>query len=152
MTKSADKEVSCTEDEVPLSIQCENSDEFPIDVQTLYILCRKMYNGESLPATRQIDLIFCSEETIQYLNKQYRNKDPVTDILSFPFDDTDYLGEIYICTTKLFAQAQEYDLSPIEECSRLFVHGFFHLLGYDHLCNEERICMEKQEKIYFNVE
>ena len=108
--------------------------------------------GESVSEDRCVDLIFCSEETIKSLNTNYRQKESVTDVLSFPFDEDDYLGEIYICTHRALEQAKKYELTPREECARLFVHGLFHLLGYDHIIEEERLIMEAKEHSYYTVE
>jgi len=97
-------------------------------------------------------LVFCCEQTIKRLNSDYRKKNSITDVLSFGFDDFDYLGEIYICVPKADEQRKEYGLSLDEEVQRLFVHGLFHLLGFDHESEEERFAMERREKKYLDFE
>ncbi|MDR2828870.1 MAG: rRNA maturation RNase YbeY [Acholeplasmatales bacterium] len=81
---------------------------------------------------KNMQLIFCSEEYIKTLNSTYRNKDYVTDVLSFESDDRYSLGDIFICYNKAITQAQEYNHSSLREISFLAVHGYLHLIGYDH--------------------
>lgn len=127
------------------------SGTIPIHTEPLEVLCQEVFEGEKIPEEQMVDLIFCSEQTIQKLNRTCRNKDYVTDVLSYPFGDKDYLGEIYICTRRAIDQAAEYNFSLEEECCRLFIHGLFHLLGYDHLTDEERDQMEHKEQSYYLV-
>lgn len=134
----------------PLSVSSENG-HIPIHIEPLQLLCDEIYNGEEVSLEQSVDLIFCSSQTIQRLNRTCRNKDSVTDVLSYPFGDIDYLGEIYICTERATEQAKEYNFTLEEECSRLFVHGLFHLLGYDHMSDDERNIMERKEQSYFIV-
>lgn len=133
-----------------LNVSSENG-EIPIHTEPLEALCEEVYSGEEVSRDQVVDLIFCSSQTIQRLNNSYRSKDSVTDVLSFPFGDEDYLGEIYICTERAIEQAKEYNFTLEEECSRLFVHGLFHLLGYDHMSEEERHIMESKEQSYYIV-
>ncbi len=133
-----------------LSLVAETG-ELPVHLEPLQVLCADIYAGEEVDVEQVVDLIFCSEATIQRLNRDSRGKDAVTDVLSYPFGDEDYLGEIYICTNRAEEQAGEYNFSLEEECSRLFVHGLFHLLGYDHLTDEERATMEEHERRYFTI-
>lgn len=134
----------------PLNVSSENGD-IPIHTEPLEVLCEDIYTGESVPAEQSVDLIFCSSQTIQRLNRTCRGKDSVTDVLSYPFGDDDFLGEIYICTKRALNQANEYNFTLEEECCRLFVHGLFHLLGYDHITEEERNLMESKEQSYYLV-
>lgn len=102
------------------------------------------------------NIIIVDEETIQDLNKTYRNKDSVTDVISFALEDdesfvkTDFrvLGDIYICLKRAQDQAINYGHSFKREISFLAIHGLLHLLGYDHMEeNEEKIMFELQERI-----
>jgi len=123
-----------------------------IDEKPLYSLCQEIYLGEGIDESRVVDLVLCGEQTIKRLNNDYRKKNSVTDVLSFGFDDFDYLGEIYICVPQADEQRKEYGLSLDEEVQRLFVHGLFHLLGLDHESEEERLAMERREKKYIDFE
>ncbi len=102
------------------------------------------------------NIIITDEETIQKLNREYRNKDSVTDVISFALEDDDtfiktdvrVLGDIYICLKKARDQAILYKHSFLREISFLSIHGLLHLLGYDHIKKEdEKIMFALQEMI-----
>ncbi|WP_036464887.1 rRNA maturation RNase YbeY [Mycoplasmopsis sturni] len=98
-----------------------------------------------------VDVKIVSKRKIKELNKQYRNKDYVTDILSFHFGDEDlyeqmpflHLGELIICYDKMLEQSQEFNHSIKREYCYLFTHGLVHLAGYDHEEENERIEMNQ---------
>ena len=101
-------------------------------------------------------VIFVNEHDIKKINNSYRNIDKVTDVISFAFEDNGklvynnvrLLGEIYICIPRMIEQAKEYGHSEKRELSFLAVHGLLHLLGYDHMKEEdEKIMFELQERI-----
>ncbi len=101
-------------------------------------------------------LVFVDEKTIQDINREYRNIDSITDVISFAFEDNyklnsniRVLGDIYICIPKMNSQAKEYGHTKEYELAFLTVHGILHLLGYDHVKNkeEEKIMFELQDKI-----
>ena len=98
---------------------------------------------------KKFNLVFVSEETIQELNKQYRNIDKVTDVISFANCDdptsTDYhsLGEIFLCVNRAKEQAKEYKHSLSRELAFLAVHGYLHLCGFDHMTKEDEEVMFK---------
>ena len=103
-----------------------------------------------------INIIIVDENKIRELNKNYRNKDSVTDVISFALEDDktfinkDFriLGDIYICLKKAKDQALEYGHSFLRELSFLSIHGLLHLLGYDHMNEkDEKIMFELQERI-----
>lgn len=96
------------------------------------------------------------------LNRIYRGKDKVTDVLSFPVHDnfplgavnTPYdLGDIFIAHGVATQQAKSLDVSSGQEIFHLFLHGFLHLCGYDHdlSTKEEKIMMELEEKLSQNI-
>ena len=99
------------------------------------------------------NIIIVDEKEIQEINKEYRNKDSVTDVISFALEDDDsfiktdfrILGDIYICLKRAKDQALEYNHSFLREISFLTIHGLLHLLGYDHM-NED------DEKVMFNLQ
>ena len=104
------------------------------------------------------NIIIVDEEKIQYLNKNYRNKDSVTDVISFALEDdstfikTDMriLGDIYICLKRAKAQSIEYGHSFLRELSFLTIHGLLHLLGYDHMNEEDEKIMFKLQEMILN--
>ncbi len=97
---------------------------------------------------KSINVILCSNYKIAKLNKKYRNVKSATDVLSFFFGDEDFFGEIYISLQKAKIQAKQYKHSYSDEMRRLLVHGFFHLLGFDHDTKKNRALMESFEQKY----
>lgn len=114
----------------------------------------------------EISISFVDNEEIKDLNKQYRNIDAPTDVLSFPMlefnkksndetivkevfiDEEIPLGDIVISTEKVIEQAKEYGHGQDRELAFLLVHGMLHLLGYDHIQESDEIIMlKKQEEI-----
>lgn len=99
------------------------------------------------------NIIIVDEEKIKYLNKNYRNKDAVTDVISFALEDDEtfiktdirVLGDIYICLKRAHDQSIEYGHSFLREICFLTIHGLLHLLGYDHMNSED-------EKVMFNLQ
>lgn len=115
----------------------------------------------SLKCSPIISVSIVSEENIHEINRTYRNKDSVTDVISFAFldnvpkrdellhskNEVD-LGEIYICLNRAKKQAKDYNHSLERELDFLFVHGLLHLLGYNHMTKEdENIMFPLQEEI-----
>lgn len=76
-----------------------------------------------------LSIYFVGQDKISSINKQYRKKDYVTDILSFPYKD---FGEMYICLDKVTQKANLFNTSPENYLNYLFIHGMTHLLGHDH--------------------
>ena len=108
-------------------------------------------------------IILTTPQNIRKINKEYRNIDKETDVLSFPmfekeelkkkienndFEYEDVLGDIVISIEKVKEQAEEYGHSFERELSYMLVHGFYHLMGYDHIEEEDKRQMRpKEEKI-----
>lgn len=103
------------------------------------------------------DIILVDNNYIHELNKTYRGIDKETDVITFALEDDDIvmngsderiLGDIYISVDKAKSQSIEYEHSFLREISFLAVHGFYHLLGYDHITKEEEeIMFRKQEEV-----
>ena len=104
-----------------------------------------------------LSLIIVGKTKIRSINKNYRNIDRVTDVISFAeidSDDYDYLcdevnlGDIFINVDRVKSQAKKYNHSIKREFIFLFIHGLLHLLGYDHMEKEdEKIMFTLQDKI-----
>lgn len=98
-------------------------------------------------------IIFVDDKEIKRINKEYRGIDKVTDVISFALEDTSdninndirILGDIYICIPRMLEQATYYGHSIKRELSFLTVHGMLHLLGYDHM-------KEEDEKVMFGLQ
>ena len=103
----------------------------------------------------EISVTFVEGEEIRNLNREYRDTDKVTDVLSFPqFDDLNEipefgeicLGDVVICKDRALEQAEEFGHSFEREIIYLFTHSILHLLGYDHMEEEEKKEMRQREE------
>ena len=101
-------------------------------------------------------VVFVGDEEIHEMNREYRGVDRVTDVISFAFEDNNdlvyndmrMLGDIFICIPQMKRQATEYGHSEKRELAFLAVHGILHLLGYDHMNEEdEKVMFALQELI-----
>ena len=125
---------------------------------------KKCFEEEGLIDSKLIMTItFTTPEEIRKINKKYRKIDRATDVLSFPMFEKaeldekiknkdflyeDVLGDVIISIDKVKEQAEEYGHSFERELSYMLVHGFYHLMGYDHIEEEDKKIMRpKEEKI-----
>ena len=126
------------------------------ELETVEKVLLKASEKEKLENT-SFNLIIVDNDYIHELNKNYRNIDRETDVITFALEDDDtlvlpenirVLGDIYISIDKARSQAVEYGHSFLREICFLAVHGFYHLLGYDHMTPEdEAIMFKKQEEV-----
>ena len=101
-----------------------------------------------------LSVSFVSENKIKTYNRDYRNIDKITDVISFAFEevsdfeysDIRFLGEIYISYERCVSQAEDYGHSVKREFCYLAVHGLLHLLGYDHMTDEDKKEMRTLEE------
>ena len=110
----------------------------------------------------EFNVIIVDNNYIHELNKNYRGIDRETDVITFALEDDNIvvngsgyktLGDIYISVEKANLQAKEYGHSFLREICFLAVHGFYHLLGYDHMEEEEaKIMFAKQEEVLSECE
>ncbi len=98
---------------------------------------------------KDIELIITTNEEIQAINKEYRNIDKATDVLSFPYEEMPQapLGSIVISQEMVAHKAQEFSHSEKDEFTLLFIHGILHLLGYDHECDDGEMRAKEEELI-----
>ena len=108
----------------------------------------------------ELSCILVDDQKIHEINKEYRNIDRATDVISFALEDspddfcmdTRVLGDIYVCIPRMKEQASSYGHSEKRELSFLVVHGLLHLLGYDHMVKEEEeVMFALQDKILESV-
>ncbi len=127
------------------------------DLEILKPLLEYAKKKENLEDTElEFSVIIVDNKRIHEINKEYRGIDRPTDVISFALEDSEdvnienyrILGDIYISIDKVKEQASEYGHSEKRELAFLTVHGFLHLLGYDHMKpEEEKIMFAKQEEI-----
>ena len=132
--------------------------------ETIKKVRTKCFEEENLKNSKlYITVTLTNPENIRKINKEYRNIDRATDVLSFPmfekeeleekiknhnFEYEDVLGDLVISIEKVKEQAEEYGHSFERELSYMLVHGFYHLMGYDHIKEEDKRQMRpKEEKI-----
>ncbi len=128
---------------------------------------------ENFPYDVQVSLTITDEQTIKEINRENRNIDSVTDVLSFPFldyekrgdysfldnDDSCFdpdtgevmLGDIVICVKRVMDQAEEYGHSKLREYAFLICHSMLHLLSYDHMTPEEEDEMFGKQKEIMSI-
>ena len=120
------------------------------------------YKVEKLENSKlYISITLTTPENIRKLNKQYRNIDKETDVLSFPmfeknelekkisendFENADILGDMIISIQRVKEQAEEYEHSFERELAYMVVHSFYHLMGYDHIKEEDKNKMRPKEE------
>lgn len=104
------------------------------------------------------NVIIINNDDIHEINKKYRNVDRATDVITFALEDDKQietplvrvLGDVYISYDKVISQAKEYGHSKQRELCFLAVHGLLHLLGYDHMNEEDEKKMFKKQKELLN--
>ncbi len=134
----------------------------------VHTVIKKCFEEEGLDKLKiYVNIILTNPEQIRKINKEYRNIDKETDCLSFPMFEKeeieelvkqkenvtlDILGDIVVSITKVHEQAEEYNHSYERELAYMIVHGFYHLMGYDHMEEKEKNVMrEKEENILQNL-
>jgi probable rRNA maturation factor len=126
------------------------------------VLAKNLTKNPHFAGVKEVSLsmTLCGKTKIRSLNKQYRQKDYVTDVLSFPVYENLRpdkkpkeknltqmdLGDLVICKEKAFSQAKEFEITYEQEIVHLAVHGFLHLIGFDHeISSKEEKLMEAHE-------
>ena len=130
--------------------------EQPVQAERFIEAAELVLQNEGLdPAFCEISVSFVDDETIREINRDNRGVDSVTDVLSFPqFDDLAdidqmrpyLLGDVVLCTAQAQRQAEEFGHSVDRELVYLFVHSMCHLVGYDHMTEEEKAEMRAAEE------
>ncbi len=153
-------------------VENETKEELPFDIEEIVNkVIERALDQEGCPYEVSVSVLLTDNEGIHAMNKEFREIDRPTDVLSFPNVDyetpadfsgiedyvEDYfdpetgelcLGDIVISVDKVYEQAKEYGHAPLREFAFLVAHSMLHLLGYDHMEPEEAKVMEaKQEEI-----
>jgi probable rRNA maturation factor len=143
-----------------IEINYEGIDENTEVEDVLKTVAKACFETEKLDKTDlYLSVTLSDEEYIHKINREYRKIDRATDVLSFPMFQKeeipkqstgieDILGDIIICIPIVERQAVEYEHSFKRELAYMLVHGFYHLMGYDHMEeNEKKIMRENEEKV-----
>lgn len=131
--------------------------------ETIKKVLEQCFKQEKLEKSKlYVSIMLTNPENIHKINKEYRNVDRETDVLSFPmfekneidqkiennnFEHEDVLGDIVISIEKVKGQAIEYGHSFEREFAYMLVHGFYHLMGYDHIEEKDKKIMREKEEI-----
>lgn len=152
-----------------VSLENEQEQQFDFDFeQVARQVAEAVLNQEGCPYECQVNVILTDDEEIRNANRQFRNIDRSTDVLSFPMVDfpvpAQYeileedpscfhpetgellLGDIMISVPTAVRQAASYGHGVLREYAFLIAHSMLHLLGYDHMEEEERLLMEKKQE------
>jgi len=123
-------------------IELENNTSLNIDEDFLSEIA-------SYVTKKYIELIITNETEIRKINKQYRNIDKSTDVLSFPYEDMPMapLGSIVISDKHVIDKSNEFGHSKDDELALLFIHGLLHLVGYDHEVDDGEMRLKEEEII-----
>lgn len=140
--------------EIIIDLTNENS-KFNLDLDKIesfvHYVIKKEYDSEK---DVYVSILISDNYEIQNINREYRGKDMPTDVISFAYNETDnegiydVLGDIIISFDKVEEQSKEYEHSIEREFFYVLLHGILHLLGYDHIEEEDKkIMREKEEQI-----
>lgn len=125
-------------------------EQFTSEMETLVEkIVLHVVDVEGAENAEEVSILITNNAEIQHLNAEYRDKDQPTDVLSFPMDE-ECLGDIAISMDKVIEQAADYNHSIEREIAFLVVHGMLHLLGYDHIEEEDRVQMRSREEAILN--
>ena len=135
-------------------LDIEENEEY---ISIINKVLKQCFESELKNKRLYVNIILTNPDNIQKLNKEYRSIDKPTDVLSFPMfekeelqnmnnENYDVLGDIVISIEKVKEQAIEYEHSFERELSYMVVHGFCHLIGYDHIEEEDKRVMRKKEE------
>ncbi|MGI6071919.1 MAG: rRNA maturation RNase YbeY [Lachnospiraceae bacterium] len=135
--------------------------DFPDYDRIIIQAVETVFEDKNLPAFLDVNVLIVDPAEMKKINNDARGEDSVTDVLSFPYFDyntpgvfeeeieeeyENILGDIIICAEKVIRQAEEYGHEQMRELSFLIVHSMLHLIGYDHIEEEDSALMMTEEK------
>jgi len=143
----------------------------PVDALRLVHLAKAVLAAQGVKADSELSMLFVDEEAMAELNKRFLGKDGPTDVLAFPLDDDDVveggrspdslgpgagmdaeadppnlLGDVVVCPAVAARNAPDHAGTYDDEMALLVVHGILHILGMDHIDNEQAEAMEARER------
>lgn len=151
-----------------MGILLSNELELPLLIQEseLEAALAAVLELEGVKGDAEVSVTYVDDDEMRSLNREWRGIDAPTDVLSFacdldgedadapalPEEDTSLdavieLGDIVLAPHVIAAQAPAFDTTPEEECRLMFVHGLLHLLGYDHMNEQDAAKMEERELV-----
>ena len=125
-----------------------NFTQFFFDERVVLEILKEILEGENR-GKKVVSVVLIDSLKMKELNRIYRKKDYVTDVLSFFYNEEDLLGEIVLCPEKIKENVKKEDFT--KEFYRVTIHGALHLLGYDHLNDEDERVMNKKTEHYLKI-
>ena len=160
-----------------MTIEISYESEKKLDIPYEEIVSKMVVSAldfENCPYEAEVSVTFVDDEEIRKINSEYRGIDKSTDVLSFPFNEFEIpgnfdnieesvdafnpetgellLGDIILSTDHIVEQAIEYGHSETRELAFLVVDSMLHLMGYDHMVDEDRVIMEDRQRKILELE
>lgn len=126
-------------------IEINNLTTDPVDEEFLKKVSQKVLEGEK-QKDKNLSIALVGQGRIRKLNKKYRGKNRVTDVLSFPEDG---LGEIVICLREVKKNTKRHNSTFKKELAQVLIHGILHLLGYNHEISKEKAKKMAEKENYY---
>ena len=153
-----------------MAIYIENESRVVFDFKSVDPIVKKaikaVFQDKNLPEELDVNVLITTPKSIQTINRENRGVDSVTDVLSFPYydydepgvfceelleDEENILGDIIICASKIKEQAKKYGHSQKRELAFLIVHSMLHLIGYDHMEENDAELMQAEERRIMDI-
>jgi len=142
-----------------LRLRCENGQKCPLSLRLrIRRAALAVLKAEEVDEPCDLSVLLTDDEGIHVINREFRQVDKPTDVLSFPMGDVDprngrlLLGDMVLNVDRAKAQGEEFGHGPEHELSYLTVHSVLHLLGYDHVDEGEmKRAMRAREKVIMNM-
>lgn len=133
-----------------LDYQLASRDKNVPTAEQIQLWIDAVLNKASLPDEQEITVRIVDNDEGQMLNREYRQKDYPTNVLSFPFDgpegiEIDFLGDLVVCAPVVAKEADEQNKPLMSHWAHMITHGTLHLLGYDHIDEQDAEQMEALE-------
>ena len=133
-----------------VDITAQNAEVNAVLRRTIRQAAKAAVRAERLAGRMHVAVLVTDDNAIRVLNKQFRDKDKATDVLSFPSDEDGFLGDIALSLPRAQAQAKEYGHSIRREAAFLTVHAMLHLMGYDHENADDEARMRDRQREIMN--
>ena len=137
-------------------IQIYNQTNLSIPLgQSLCQMVIKQLSDKEKCSFNFVEIVYVDEDEIVRINNEHLNRDYITDIITFRYDDLDHHqdieGTMFCCAPRIFEQAQEFNESSEREFLRVYIHGLLHLAGYEDQSQEQQEQMTQKEEFYLDM-
>lgn len=123
--------------------------------QSFYTTIAKQLSEKEKCSFNFVEVVYVDEEEIVHINSTHLDRDYITDIITFRYDDSDEYqdieGTMFCCAPRIIEQSQEFDESINREFLRVYIHGLLHLAGYEDQSAEDKKEMTQKEEYYLDL-